>query len=78
MSHKDIKQIVLFLVHYMVYSFNFSTGNQYLQYCIRISTPVSLASFVQPTSLIAKSADQQKSQMELETKALGTISLIDA
>jgi len=45
-SHKDIKQIVLFLVHYMVYSFNFSTGNQYLQYCIQISTPVSLASFI--------------------------------
>ncbi len=28
----------LFLVHYNVYCFNFSTGNQCLQYCIHIST----------------------------------------
>ncbi len=51
----------LFLVHYNVYCFNFSTGNQYLHYRIYISTLLSLASFIQPASLNAKRVDQQKS-----------------
>ncbi len=63
----------LFLVHFNVYCFKISTGNSCLQYCIQISTLLSLASFIQPASLIAKRVDQQKSIIEL-----GTISLINA
>ncbi len=38
---------------------------------------MTMASFIELASLIAKRVDQQKSKMELEAKALGAISLID-
>ncbi len=53
------------LVHFIVYCFHFTTGDQSLQYFIQISTLLSLASFILPASLIAKRVDQQKSKMEL-------------
>jgi len=55
----------LLLIHFIVYCFNFTTGNQCLEYCIQISTLLSLASFILLASLIAKNVDQQKSKMEL-------------
>jgi hypothetical protein len=36
-----------------------------LQYCIQISTLLSLASIILPASLIAKTVDWQNSKMEL-------------
>ena len=44
----------LILVHFIVYCFHFTRGNQCLQYCIQISTILSLA------CLIAKRVDEQK------------------
>jgi hypothetical protein len=67
----------LFLVHFIVYCFNFSSGHQCFQYSIQISTFLSLASNIQLANLIAKRVDQQNSKIELETKGLRTISLID-
>jgi hypothetical protein len=53
------------LVHFIVYCFHFTPGNQCLQHCIQISTPLSLASFISPASVIAKTVDRQKPKMEL-------------
>jgi hypothetical protein len=41
---EDIKQI--FLIHYIVYCFNFSTGNQCLRHCIQILALLNLPSFI--------------------------------
>jgi hypothetical protein len=61
------KRNTLVLVHFIVYCFHFTRGKQCLQYCIQISTPLSLTSFILLASLIAKRVDQQKSKMELQT-----------
>jgi hypothetical protein len=59
------KRDTLVLVHFIVYCFHFTRGNQCLQYFIQITTPLSLASFIQLASLNAKRVDQQKTKMEL-------------
>jgi hypothetical protein len=48
------KQLVL--VHYVVYCFKISTGNQCLQYCIQISTHLSLCLTGQPYCKKGRSA----------------------
>ncbi len=40
------KRNSLVLVHFIVYCFHFTRGNQCLQCCIQISIPLSLASFI--------------------------------
>jgi hypothetical protein len=65
-----------FLVNYIVYCFKISTGNQCFQYCIQMTTLLSLVSFIKPASLIAKCVDQQKSKIVKVTIAIGT-SLMD-
>jgi len=42
---RDDKKL-MFLIHYIVDCFNFSTGFQSLQRCIQISTLLSLDSFI--------------------------------
>ncbi len=64
MGHEEENTLVL--VHFIVYYFNFLTRNQFMQYCIRISTLLSLASLFLLANLIAKSVDQQKSMLELK------------
>jgi hypothetical protein len=54
-DHEEENSLVL--VHFIVYCLTSKTGNQYLWYGIHISTPLSLASFILPASLIAKSVD---------------------
>jgi hypothetical protein len=61
-----IKKTVV-LAHYIVYCFKISTGNQFLQCRIQISALLSLASLIEPASLIAKRVDSPKSKMELQT-----------
>ncbi len=72
-----IEKIVF--MHYIVYWFSFSLGNQCLQQCIHISTLLSLASFILTASLIPKGEERQKSKMELFQKlnSLGQSQLIN-
>ncbi len=74
MGHEDRKQV--YLIHYIIYRFNFSIGNQCLQHCIQVSTLKSglLHLTSQP---YLKKADQQKSKMVVEAKFLETFSLIN-
>jgi hypothetical protein len=58
-GHEDMKQF--FLIQYIVYCFDFSTGNQCFQQHIQISALLSLGSFIEPGSL---KVEQQKSKME--------------
>jgi hypothetical protein len=56
------------LMHYIVYWFSFSLGNQCLQQCIHISTLLSLGSLILTASVIPKGVERQKSKMELFQK----------
>jgi hypothetical protein len=66
----------IFLIHNIVYCFNFSTGNQCLQACIQISAPKSglLHLAGQPNFQKGRSA-KVKDGIISETIIIGTISV---
>jgi hypothetical protein len=62
-------------MHYIVYCFNFSTRNQCLQYCIQISTLLSLFQLTgQPKSQKDRAA-KAKDGIISEAKFLATTSI---